>query len=80
MKLIIQRFKLMFQIYNKNTCKYFLKNTIELIAMQTAIKQRKNEKYILQKKTLLLADISRSEGRGYVLTYEFNVRFSITYK
>jgi hypothetical protein len=48
--------------------------------MHTAIKQRKNEKYILQKKTLLLADISRSEGRGYVLTYEFNVRFSITYK
>ena len=80
MKLIIQRFKLMFQIYNKTLSKYFLKNTTELIAMHTAIKQRKNEKYILQKKTLLLADISRSEGRGYVLTYEFNVRFSITYK
>jgi hypothetical protein len=30
--------------------KYFLKNTIELIAMQTATKQRKNEKYIQQKK------------------------------
>jgi putative N-acetylmannosamine-6-phosphate epimerase len=82
MKLIIQRFKLMFQIYNKTLSKYFLKNTIELIAMQTATKQRKNEKYIQQKKqkTLLLADISRSEDRGYVLTYEFNVRFSITYK
>ena len=66
MKLIIQRFKLMFQIYNKTLSKYFLKNTIELIAMQTATKQRKNEKYILQKKKNSIACRYISVG-GYRL-------------